>query len=31
MSRENSNSAYAYKILKRNIFELNLKPGSELS
>lgn len=31
MSRENSNAAYAYKILKRNIFELNLKPGSELS
>lgn len=31
MARENSNSAYAYKVLKRNIFELNLKPGSELS
>ncbi|MGL5355897.1 MAG: GntR family transcriptional regulator [Cetobacterium sp.] len=31
MSRQNSNSVYAYKILKRNIFELNLKPGSELS
>lgn len=31
MKKENSNAAYAYKILKRNIFELNLKPGSELS
>lgn len=31
MLKKNSNSAYAYNILKRNIFELNLKPGSELS